>query len=88
MTYEAPGIGVRSAGGTSVVTADRGVSALHLANTISFAVPPTCTLDTVETDEHGRLVLTFTPGPPTFVVAPPGQCTVPAAPPRTSRPTG
>jgi len=88
MTYQAPGITVRSEGGTSAVTAERGVSALHLANTISFAVPPSCALDAVETDEQGRLVLTFTPVASAFVVAPLGQCTVPTARPRAGRPTG
>jgi len=39
MAYEAPGIIVRSENEAHVGTADRGASALHLANTISFAVP-------------------------------------------------
>jgi hypothetical protein len=88
MTYQAPGITVRSEGGTSVVTADQGASALHLANTITFAVSPSCALDKVETDENGRLVLTFVAGTAAFVVTPLGRCTVPADPPRARRPTG
>jgi len=71
---------VRLEGETIVVTADRGVGALHVANTITFSVPPTCALDKFEKDEAGRLVLTFTPRRAPYLVGPLGRCTVPAAP--------
>jgi hypothetical protein len=88
MTYQAPGITVRSENGTSAVTADRGVSALHLANTISFAVPPTCALNGVETDEHGRLVLTFVAAPAPYVATPLAGYAVPTGMPQARQPSG
>jgi len=80
LTYQAPGITVRSEQGTSVVTAEAGVSAVHLANTIAFSVPPTCALNGVETDEHGRLVLTFVAAPAPYIATPLEGYAVPAAP--------
>jgi hypothetical protein len=88
MAYEAPGIIVRSENEAHVGTADRGASALHLANTISFRRPAGSVVDTVETDEDGRAVLTFVAGGAALVLATPGRCAVPAVPPPAGRPTG